>query len=439
MNVSPHFSWIFIIGLLALLPGGGAAELLSATIRIQPIQVCSDDDTVCANPNRLLFEFETRKIWAQAGMDIEFLPWRKFYGTPWLHLGTSLFGDTYSIFTLANTPGHGQHPDPRVINLWFVRSIGGGVVYGHSWQTVPGVVERNGLAVADNVFAAVGGVDRLDVIAHELGHNLGLSHTNFGAGGATNAMSGGRLVPEGITDIFPDGARLDQLNAAQITQARSTSFVFERAILRPSKQSTHVGATVLFSLASAGAPTLRYRWWFNETNLLAQGSNFSLTLTNVQIANGGAYQVTLSNASSVLTSTVARLVIDSDRDGLPDDWELAHNFDPHDALDALLDLDGDGANSLGEFLAGTDPDDPFSTFRLEALEPPSPTRSEAVITFQGVKGRAYALESRDFPDTTWQILTSTPPATVDQPFLLKDSSARARWKRFYRLLLLPEP
>ena len=105
MNMPHRFAWVVAVWLLASMANGGAAELLSATIRIQPIQVCSDDGTVCANPNRNLFEAETRKIWAQAGTDIEFLPWRKFYGTPWLHLGTSLFGDTYSIFTLASIPG----------------------------------------------------------------------------------------------------------------------------------------------------------------------------------------------------------------------------------------------------------------------------------------------------------------------------------------------
>ncbi len=46
---------------------------------------------------------------------------------------------------------------------------------------------------------------------------------------------------------------------------------------------------------------------------------------------------------------------DSDCDGLPDDWELAHGLDPRWAGDALLDHDGDGLNGLEEYAYGTDP------------------------------------------------------------------------------------
>lgn len=46
---------------------------------------------------------------------------------------------------------------------------------------------------------------------------------------------------------------------------------------------------------------------------------------------------------------------DSDCDGMPDAWEIAHGLNPHWAGDALLDLDGDGLTNLQEFLLGTDP------------------------------------------------------------------------------------
>jgi hypothetical protein len=51
---------------------------------------------------------------------------------------------------------------------------------------------------------------------------------------------------------------------------------------------------------------------------------------------------------------------DSDGDGLPDDWELAHGLDPNNPVDALDDPDKDGLTTLAEYRAGTDPFNPDS-------------------------------------------------------------------------------
>lgn len=47
--------------------------------------------------------------------------------------------------------------------------------------------------------------------------------------------------------------------------------------------------------------------------------------------------------------------VDSDHDGIPDDWEIAHGLNPHDASDAALDNNHDGYTNLEEYLNGTDP------------------------------------------------------------------------------------
>jgi hypothetical protein len=81
--------------------------------------------------------------------------------------------------------------------------------------------------------------------------------------------------------------------------------------------------------------------------------------------------------------------LDSDNDGLPDDWELAHRLNPRDPSDALADGDGDGLTNLEEFLAGTDPQDPASGLFI--------TRAERdgngwAIEFASVPGKFYRVE-----------------------------------------------
>lgn len=54
------------------------------------------------------------------------------------------------------------------------------------------------------------------------------------------------------------------------------------------------------------------------------------------------------------------VVLDTDGDGLPDEWERRYGLNPDDAGDAILDKDNDGFTNLEEFQAGTDPTDPAS-------------------------------------------------------------------------------
>jgi hypothetical protein len=49
-----------------------------------------------------------------------------------------------------------------------------------------------------------------------------------------------------------------------------------------------------------------------------------------------------------LRSTLAAL--DSDGDGMPDDWERSHGLNPHDPSDRNGDRNGDGFTNLEEYL-----------------------------------------------------------------------------------------
>ena len=62
----------------------------------------------------------------------------------------------------------------------------------------------------------------------------------------------------------------------------------------------------------------------------------------------------VTNSAGSVTSAPAALMLDSDRDGLPDRWETA-NCDDTTGQPSAGDPDRDGISNLDEFLDGTDP------------------------------------------------------------------------------------
>ena len=57
---------------------------------------------------------------------------------------------------------------------------------------------------------------------------------------------------------------------------------------------------------------------------------------------------------------LVKVEIDSDHDGLPNDWEIKHGLNPNDGKDSAADADGDGFTNLEEYESKTDPKDPKS-------------------------------------------------------------------------------
>jgi len=81
---------------------------------------------------------------------------------------------------------------------------------------------------------------------------------------------------------------------------------------------------------------------------------------------------------------------DGDGDGLPDWWEIWHELDRTDPSDAGLDPDADGATNLAEYLAGTDPRDAASVFRIASVQ----IGEGFTLRFESSPYRRYTLESR---------------------------------------------
>jgi hypothetical protein len=125
---------------------------------------------------------------------------------------------------------------------------------------------------------------------------------------------------------------------------------------------------------------------------------------------------------------------DTDGDGLPDDYELAHNMDPNLAGDANQDSDGDGLTNVQEFRAGTDPRNATSVFKVVA---PQATETQFQFGIATVSGKRYRVEwCDDLATGNWQVLVDNLPGTGGA-VSLTDTGIAGQPGRYYRVLLIP--
>jgi len=91
-------------------------------------------------------------------------------------------------------------------------------------------------------------------------------------------------------------------------------------------------------------------------------------------------------------------IINSAKSRPIDEWEQLYGLNLNDPTDATLDADGDSQSNLNEFYAGTNPNDANSVLRILGI---APTPAGMRLTFQGVRGKTYRLESQESVTGAW--------------------------------------
>lgn len=187
-----------------------------------------------------------------------------------------------------------------------------------------------------------------------------------------------------------------------------------------------------------------YRIYANGSRILNAGGqsldgNFSLQSVLLLFAdeNGEDNTVDVSSVRiyrTALTDTeVAELEVaedDTDGDGLPDAWEIAHGTDPLLA-DALLDSDDDQRNNYVEYLMGTDPQSGVAHMQAEMLR--LAETGEIVVNFPTRSDRYYTiLQSDTMEPNSWQ--------SVQGPFrgtgaVMSFSDEGTEPRRFFRIMV----
>lgn len=154
-------------------------------------------------------------------------------------------------------------------------------------------------------------------------------------------------------------------------------------------------------------------------------------LSEGRVPDGGTQIMAFPGRATPGASNIEPL-IDTDGDGMPDEWEQAHGLKYLDGTDAAEDFDRDGLSNLQEYRAGTDPADPVSTFLLEVLSASMPGTT---LKFQAQPERSYTVLVRNnLSPGPWEKLVDVDAAPAAREVLVQDPQNFPETTRFYRLV-----
>ncbi len=132
--------------------------------------------------------------------------------------------------------------------------------------------------------------------------------------------------------------------------------------------------------------------WVNFENNGAAKVDLSNGKLTGSIYSANCGWISLSNSVAFVQTTHILRGADSNTNGLPDAWEIL-NFGSL-GTDPTADSDGDGMNSLQEYLAGTGPNNAADSLRITSYTHGNPTPTYNTLQWLSKPTRAYAIQYR---------------------------------------------
>jgi hypothetical protein len=165
----------------------------------------------------------------------------------------------------------------------------------------------------------------------------------------------------------------------------------------PQSQVVEAGQSATFVVVAGGSARFSYQWYFNTNTPVANATNTSLTLTNVQAANAGIYSAVASNSAGTATSLFASLTLSNALSGF-EPWRTLQ-FTPSQLAEPLVS--GPNAAPAGDGVPN------FAKYALGLL--PFVPATQPLIGFRMEDGEGVLSYTRPatIPDVTYRVRVST--------------------------------
>lgn len=158
------------------------------------------------------------------------------------------------------------------------------------------------------------------------------------------------------------------------------------------------------------------------------------TGASLQRLNPAAYGNEPLNWQAASPSPGSLPTMDSDGDGMPNDWESAHGLNQN-VNDAESDADNDGANNLAEYRSGTDPQSAQSVLKFTSV---MDSGAQVTLRFHAVAGRSYQLQARtQLTSGGWLTISNIPAPLADGEVTV--SASKIGSARFFQIITSPAP